>query len=84
MTDAPIRLYPHWLAWAGGFITHYVAIWAGLRMVVFPETVSPAWPATGVAIAALAMLGLRAWPVIAITAFVAEVPGRGYPWLDWR
>src|SRR5438874_12906486 len=42
----------------------------GLLAAVAPSVVSSAWPPSGVALAALLLLGLRLWPGIALGAFL--------------
>ncbi len=42
----------------------------GLRITDLHPPVSPVWPPTGVAIAALILLGYRIWPAILIAAFL--------------
>ena len=43
------------------------------------ENASPVWPPTGLAIGALLILGLRAWPAIAVGAFVVNLTNSGDP-----
>ncbi|MDR6979660.1 integral membrane sensor domain MASE1 [Streptomyces sp. 3330] len=47
---------------------YYVAGWLGLRreLVVEGAVFTPIWPPTGVAVACLLLLGIRAWPGIAL------------------
>ena len=44
----------------------------GLSMAFLAEQVSPVWPATGIALAAVLLLGTRVWPGIALGALVAN------------
>ncbi len=44
----------------------------GLRYASIGHSVSLVWPPTGIAIAALAILGYRYWPGIALGAFLAN------------
>jgi PAS domain S-box-containing protein len=44
----------------------------GLLLAFANANASPVWPATGLAIGALLVLGLRAWPAIALGAFVVN------------
>ena len=55
------------------FITYVIAGRLGLSMAFFNHSVSPVWPATGIAIAALVILGYRFWPAIALGAFVVNL-----------
>jgi PAS domain S-box-containing protein len=48
------------------------AAWLGLRYVSIGHSVSLVWPPAGLAFAALALLGYRYWPAVAIGAFVAN------------
>lgn len=41
------------------------------------DNASPVWPPTGLAIGALLILGLRAWPAIALGAFVVNLTNSG-------
>jgi signal transduction histidine kinase/ActR/RegA family two-component response regulator len=45
----------------------------GLSLATTAEQVSAVWPPTGIALAAVLLFGYRAWPAIAIGAFVANV-----------
>src|SRR5262245_25485134 len=45
----------------------------GLSMASVAEQVTVVWPPTGIALAALLILGLRFWPVIAVGAFLTNV-----------
>lgn len=45
----------------------------GLSLAFIHENVSPVWPPTGVAIAALLLLGYRIWPGILLGAFLANL-----------
>ena len=53
--------------------TYFVAAELGLALVETHGNVSPVWPPTGVAIAALLIFGARAWPAIAAGAFLANL-----------
>lgn len=77
-TGAQAPLAGFW--WAGGqgalpsaalaiayFAAAALGYWAGL----VHGTVAPVWPASGIAIAALTLWGLRLWPAVLVGAFVA-------------
>src|SRR2546421_6518697 len=49
---------------------YYAAARVGLLAAVAQSVVSSAWPPSGVALAALLLLGLRLWPGIALAAFL--------------
>lgn len=51
----------------------YVTVaWLGLSFAFVHGTVSPVWPPTGLAIAALTLWGPRLWPGVALGAFIAN------------
>jgi integral membrane sensor domain MASE1 len=50
-------------------ISYYVTARLGLLQELVGDQVTPYWPPTGVALAALLVFGLRIWPGIAIGAF---------------
>lgn len=52
---------------------YYAAARIGLLQQLVRDQVTPLWPPTGVALAALLMMGLRVWPGIALGAFLANV-----------
>ncbi len=45
----------------------------GLRLAFVAEQVTVVWPPTGIAFAAVLLLGFRIWPYIALGAFIANV-----------
>ncbi len=45
----------------------------GLRLAFLNASASPVWPPTGIALAALLVLGLRYWPAIWIGAFLVNI-----------
>jgi PAS domain S-box-containing protein len=51
----------------------------GLLLAFANENASPVWPPTGLAIGALLILGLRAWPAIAVGAFIVNLTNSGDP-----
>jgi len=52
---------------------YFIAARLGLLLASVHGSVSPAWPATGVAIGALLLGGARLWPGVALGAFAANV-----------
>ncbi len=52
---------------------YYAAARIGLRYATIGQSISLLWPATGVAIAGLVLLGPRAWPAITAGAFLANL-----------
>lgn len=55
---------------AAFFVAYLAAGVVGLRLATIHESASPVWPPTGIAIAGLVLLGLRAWPVVVAGAFL--------------
>ena len=51
---------------------YFVVARLGLRYATIGPSISPVWPPTGLAIAALALLGVRYWPAILVGAFFAN------------
>ena len=58
-----------------GIVTaaYFLAAELGLSLASVHTNVSPVWPPTGIAIAALLILGRRLWPAILIGAFLANL-----------
>lgn len=52
---------------------YFGAAQVGLRLALVGQQVTPIWPPTGIALAALLVFGLRSWPGIALGAFVSNV-----------
>jgi PAS domain S-box-containing protein len=53
-------------------IVYYGAARVGLRYASIAQSVSLVWPPTGIALAALTLLGYRYWPGVALGAFLAN------------
>jgi len=51
---------------------YYAAARLGLRYATIGQSISLVWPPTGLAIAAMILLGRRAWPGVAAGAFLAN------------
>jgi len=51
---------------------YYLAARLGLRFASIGESISLVWPPTGIAFAALTLLGYRYWPGVALGAFLAN------------
>ena len=60
-----------WRAVALAFV-YFVVAKLGLRYATIGPSISPVWPPTGLAIAALVILGLRYWPAVLVGAFLAN------------
>ena len=62
-----------WL-WRGALLAaaYFLVAKLGLRYATIGPSISPVWPPTGLAIAALAVLGLRYWPAVLVGAFAAN------------
>src|SRR3989442_5471480 len=62
-----------WLARALALAAAYfVVAKIGLRYATIGPSISPVWPPTGVAMAALVLLGPGDWPAILLGAFLAN------------
>src|SRR5947208_124056 len=53
-------------------VCYFGAARLGLLMAFTHKNVSPVWPPSGFALAALLLLGTRMWPAIALGAFLAN------------
>jgi PAS domain S-box-containing protein len=53
-------------------IAYYGAARLGLRYASIGQSISLVWPPTGIAFAALTLLGYRYWPCVALGAFLAN------------
>src|SRR3989454_1407015 len=51
---------------------YFVVAKIGLRYATIGPSISPVWPPTGLAVAALVLLGPRYWPAILLGAFLAN------------
>src|SRR5262245_17158648 len=58
---------------------YFAAAKLGLSMAGAFEQVTPVWPPTGIAIAAVLLLGYRVWPGIALGAFLANATANEPP-----
>ena len=66
-----------WVAVATLALVYFVAGKAGLRLAFLQASATPVWPPTGIAIAALLVLGSRAWPAIFVGAFFVNATTAG-------
>src|SRR6266576_2564821 len=60
--------------WRGALLAaaYFLVAKLGLRYATIGPSISPVWPPTGLAIAALAVLALRYWPAVLVGAFAAN------------
>lgn len=54
-------------------VVYFAAARLGLGFASIGESISLVWPPTGIALAALVVLGLRAWPAVAAGALLANL-----------
>src|SRR5215470_14828862 len=66
-----------WVAMGVLAVAYFVAGKAGLRLAFLQPNASPVWPPAGIAVAALLVLGSRAWPAIFIGAFLVNITTAG-------
>jgi len=59
-------------------VVYFVAGKLGLALAFFNASATPVWPPTGIALAALLILGLRAWPAVLVGAFLVNVTTTGH------
>jgi diguanylate cyclase (GGDEF)-like protein/PAS domain S-box-containing protein len=60
------------LALVGG--AYYVAAILSLRLALVGGQVTPVWPPTGIAVAAMVVFGRKMWPAVALGAFLVNAP----------
>src|SRR5438034_11578742 len=62
-----------------GIVTgvYFIAGKLGLSLAFLNASASPVWPPAGIALAALLLLGYRAWPAIFVGAFLVNVTTAG-------
>src|SRR6266478_1749445 len=58
-------------------LVYFIAGKFGLMLASLHASASPVWPAAGIALAALLVLGYRAWPAIFIGAFLVNITTAG-------
>jgi len=58
-------------------LVYFIAGKFGLMLASLHASASPVWPAAGIALAALLVLGYRAWPAIVVGAFLVNVTTAG-------
>ncbi len=61
-----------WAGILGSALIYFAAAKLGLRFAFVAKQVTVVWPPTGIALAALLVLGPRAWPGITLGAFLAN------------
>ncbi|HWZ84667.1 MAG TPA: EAL domain-containing protein [Thermoanaerobaculia bacterium] len=71
------RPFPSAAALATLAVVYIVAGKLGLTLAFQNASATPVWPATGIALAALVILGYRAWPAILIGAFFVNLTTTG-------
>ena len=61
------------VVWNGGVaVAYFLAAKLGLTLATVGVTVTLVWPPSGVAVAAMLLLGQRVWPGVALGAFIAN------------
>src|ERR1700758_4865255 len=58
-------------------LVYFIVGKLSLKLAFFNASASAVWPSTGIALAALLILGYRAWPAIFVGAFVVNVTTAG-------
>src|SRR5258705_6574901 len=58
-------------------LVYFIAGKLGLMLASLHASASPVWPAAGIALAELLVLGYRAWPAILVAAFLVNVTTAG-------
>src|SRR3974377_1026063 len=63
---------------AGLATAYYLAAILGLSMRFGRVSASPVWPPSGLALAAVLLLGYRVWPAVVLGAFLANLTLPGF------
>ncbi len=72
--DWPERKRLHRGLMLGGLVVvYFLAGKLGLHFAFVHASASPVWPPTGIALAAVLLLGVRAWPAIFLGAFLVNI-----------
>jgi diguanylate cyclase (GGDEF)-like protein/PAS domain S-box-containing protein len=71
------RSSPSLAVLAGLTVVYFVAGRLGLTLAFLNASATPVWPATGIALTALLLLGYRAWPAVLLGAFLVNVTTTG-------
>lgn len=66
-----------WLGIAGLAAAYWIAGKFGLMLVFVHASATPIWPPTGIALAALLVLGYRVWPAIFLGALLVSITTAG-------
>jgi signal transduction histidine kinase/CheY-like chemotaxis protein len=77
LTARGSRLATDLLVGAALAVVYFIAGKVGLRFAFVNPSSTPVWPPTGIAFAALLLLGYRVWPAIFIGAFFVNVTTAG-------
>ena len=72
-----VRLTKYWAVVAILAAMYFVAARYGLRLAYVHPSATPIWPPTGIALAAMLVLGYRVWPGVLIGAFLANIMTAG-------
>ncbi|HVN10241.1 MAG TPA: MASE1 domain-containing protein [Patescibacteria group bacterium] len=72
-----MRLIRDFASAAGLFLLYVIAGKLSLRLAFIHPSASVVWPPTGIALAALLVMGMRFWPAILAGAFVVNVTTAG-------
>src|SRR5258708_20245910 len=62
---------------AGLTVLYFFGSKLGLRLAIVHPSATAVWPGTGIALAAILLLGYRVWPGIFLGAFAVNLPTAG-------
>ncbi len=54
-------------------VAYYVGAQLGLQLALYNSQVTPFWPPTGIAMAAMLLWGRRVWPAVAVAAYLVNI-----------
>jgi len=80
VANSALREMPKPLVWAGLVAFYVLGAWMAQAFTLDTHKIVLIWPATGVALAALLLFGLRAWPIVALGTALSHLLVSPVPW----
>src|SRR5262245_9164889 len=74
LSESPRSPYPYWILVSSLAVAYVATARLGLTLALPPEGKATAvWPPSGIAFAAILLLGPRVWPGVWLGAFIANI-----------
>ncbi len=82
-TQTPVSPWQFWLTWFALIAAYFSSAQLGLWLASLPGNISPFWPPSGIALAALLIGGLRLWSGVFIGSVLVETfSSTSYSWVS--